>query len=257
MPRTARLLSISGIYHIMLRGINRQKIFFSEKDYELFLSTLSSCKKECNFEIYAYCIMPNHIHLLIGTTSDGANLETIFKKLGTKFVYWYNLNHNRVRHLFQDRFRSEPVDTSQYFRTVFRYILHNPYKAGLEITLGDYPWTNLKSYFTDKDSLTDPNRAISLFGNLEYLKDFLSHTATSDSINIHAFPPKKYSDKEALDIILAISECVDINDFKKMSNQRKDVYIEKFLQKGLGVKQISRITGLSKDKITKVKNWIS
>ena len=91
MPRQARDKSNSGIYHIMLRGINQQQIFEDEQDYKKFLSILEECKAICEYKIYAYCLMGNHIHLLIETGKEDCSL--VMKRICTRFVYWYNLKY--------------------------------------------------------------------------------------------------------------------------------------------------------------------
>ena len=101
-------MSDSCIYHVMLRGINRQDIFEDEEDFLRFLAVLKECKEISGYELYAYCLMANHIHLLIRTGKEP--LDLIFKRLGSRFVYWYNLKYRRTGHLFQDRYRSEPVE---------------------------------------------------------------------------------------------------------------------------------------------------
>ena len=88
--RVARKVSRSGIYHIMLRGVNRQQIFFDEEDYSCFTGLLKKYKKISGFELYAYCIMGNHIHLLLKEGPE--KTETIFRRLGTAFAAWYNIN---------------------------------------------------------------------------------------------------------------------------------------------------------------------
>ena len=89
----------------MLRGINRQDIFEDEEDFLHFLTVLKECKAICEFEIYAYCLMTNHIHLLIKSGKEP--LALVFKRIGSRFVYWYNLKYRRSGHLFQDRYKSE------------------------------------------------------------------------------------------------------------------------------------------------------
>ena len=129
MPRQARKKSESGIYHVMLRGINQQQIFEEPEDFEKFLQILKDCKAISGYKLFAYCLMGNHIHLLIKPEEE--SLEQAFKRIGGRFVYWYNVKYQRIGHLFQDRFRSEPVETDEYFMTVLRYIHQNPIKAGL------------------------------------------------------------------------------------------------------------------------------
>ena len=108
MPRQARKHAESGIYHVMFRGIDRQLIFEDKQDYLFLLEIIQECKDICNFELYAYCLMGNHVHLLIKTLDD--SLDTIMKRIAGRYVYWYNVKYKRIGHLLQDRFKSEPVD---------------------------------------------------------------------------------------------------------------------------------------------------
>ncbi|MCL2672285.1 MAG: transposase [Clostridiales bacterium] len=124
MPRTARRKSENGLYHVMLRGINQQQIFHDNEDNEKFLAVLKECKKVSEFELHAYCLMGNHVHLLLRTGKE--ELEQIFKRIGVRYVYWYNWKYKRTGHLFQDRYKSEPVENDEYYFTVLRYIHQNP-----------------------------------------------------------------------------------------------------------------------------------
>ena len=120
MPRKARQKAESGIYHVMLRGIDRQLIFEDTEDYLRFLNIVQECREICGFQLFAYCLMGNHVHLLLKVRND--DLETVFKRIGGRYVYYYNVKYQRIGHLFQDRFRSEPVDDDAYFLSVLRYI---------------------------------------------------------------------------------------------------------------------------------------
>ena len=123
MPRHARELSNSGIYHIILRGINRQTIFNDDEDYQRFINTLKKYKTVSGYTLYAYCLMNNHIHILLRVGQE--KLETILKRIAGSYVYWYNFKYNRIGHLFQDRFKSEPVDSDEYFLTVLKVTSKN------------------------------------------------------------------------------------------------------------------------------------
>ena len=127
MPRQARKKSNSGVYHIMLRGINRQLIFEDDEDMQRFIETLKRYKDECGYSLYAFCLMGNHIHLLLKEGEEP--ISTILKRIAGSYVYWYNWKYGRSGHLFQDRFKSEPVEDDAYFLTVLRYIHQNPVKA--------------------------------------------------------------------------------------------------------------------------------
>ena len=98
MPRKAREKSSTGIYHVVLRGINRQIIFEDDEDYEKLLDTLKEHKETSGYEIHGYCLMSNHMHLLIKEGEE--DLGIVFRRIGASYVYWYN----RRGHLFQDRY---------------------------------------------------------------------------------------------------------------------------------------------------------
>src|ERR1035437_4828755 len=150
MPRGARKKSESGIYHIIIRGINRQTIFEDEEDSDVFLETIEKYKIETNCEIYAFCLMKNHVHLLIKTNDN--NLATLMRKIGAKYVYWYNWKYNRVGGLFQDRYKSEPVEDDSYFLTVLRYIHQNPIKAGICNDVAKYKESSYSEYINKKSN---------------------------------------------------------------------------------------------------------
>ena len=144
MPRTARRLSKTGIYHVMVRGINRQDIFLDKVDRSMYLAKLSVVKERSDCQIYAYCLMVNHVHLLIAEGSE--TISQVMKRLGCAYVYWYNQKYERIGHLFQDRFRSEPIDSEAYLLTALRYIHQNPVKAGIASSCDKFLWSSYHDY---------------------------------------------------------------------------------------------------------------
>ena len=152
MPRQARDKSASGIYHIMMRGINRQNIFHDDEDYSRFLLTLQNYREKSGYEIYAYCLMDNHVHLLLKVGNEP--LEQIMRRICGSFVYWYNAKYERIGNLFQDRFKSEVVENDSYFLTVLRYIHQNPLKAGIATSIEHYQWSSMGEYINSRSSST-------------------------------------------------------------------------------------------------------
>jgi len=144
MPRLAREKCESNIYHVMLRGAGQQQIFEDAEDSERFLKILAECKQISGFALYAYCLMGNHVHLLIKEQCE--TLEQIVKRIATRYVYWFNVKYARCGHLFQDRFRSEPVKDRRYFLTVLCYIHQNPIKAGICEDLDQYVYSSYREY---------------------------------------------------------------------------------------------------------------
>lgn len=149
MARQSRKTSLTGIYHVMLRGINRQDIFLNREDYWKFVKILHGqvnpkndlgqpLPPKCYF--YAYCLMPNHIHLLIREKTEP--LGNVIKSIGIAYAAYFNKKYERVGHLFQDRYKSEPVNDMAYFLTLIRYIHQNPIAGGLTKRVEDYPWSS-------------------------------------------------------------------------------------------------------------------
>lgn len=137
MARTNRIISRTGIYHVMLRGVNKQRIFENSCDYQAMQRILLSVRttdteqmpvESPNYFLYAYCIMDNHIHLLI-QPNNNISLGQIMKRITTAYAMHFNFLYERVGHLFQDRYRSEPVEDASYFFQLLEYIHNNPVKA--------------------------------------------------------------------------------------------------------------------------------
>ena len=103
MPRHARILNEKNVYHVMLRGNNRGKIFIDNEDKQRIIETIRLKKKDREFFIYAYCVLDNHIHLVIREGED--SLSRIVKRIATSYAYYFNKKYNRMGHVFQDRFR--------------------------------------------------------------------------------------------------------------------------------------------------------
>ena len=128
MSRQARQQSNSNFYHIMLRGINRQNIFEDDDDRRRFIDTAFRFSEETQAKIHAWCLMSNHVHLLIYSEIIP---DMFIKKLSCSYVPYFNKKYDRIGHLFQDRYKSETITDESYLLGVVRYIHRNPQKAGI------------------------------------------------------------------------------------------------------------------------------
>ena len=243
LSRHARQMSSTNIYHVMMRGINRQDIFEDNEDYKCFLDVLRECKKISEFELYAYCIMSNHIHLMIKTGKEP--LDLIFKRIGSRFVYWYNLKYQRVGHLFQDRYRSEPVENEAYFVRTLRYIIQNPITAGLENVIGNYPWSSYKCYLGKNDKLTDTYFAIQIFKKREELVNYLNQKNEDSALEFPSMQ-KRVTDEQAKILIRKITCCNSVAEYQALDKSMQKEYVKKLRHNNLSFGQIARMTGLSK-----------
>ena len=243
MPRTARQSGSTNIYHVILRGINKQQIFFDEEDYEYFIRLLERFKSISHYELYAYCLMGNHVHLLIKASEEP--LSRIFRRIGASFVYWYNLKYQRTGHLFQDRFKSEAVEDERYFLTVLRYIFNNPVKAGMCDSPEDYPYSNIKDFISKK------NPALPCDISTKDLLNFIMQSTDETCMEISETPRKGVTEETAKKLIL--DELGIIAPVISSENRSSiEVSIRRLSKKGVSIRQLSRLTGISKSMIEKM-----
>lgn len=141
MPRQARLDAPGMLHHVIIRGIEKRRIFDDDGDKKTFLSRLEGLVTETEIKIYAWSLLTNHAHLLLRTSSYG--LPFFMRRLLTGYAVTYNLRHHRRGHVFQDRYHSIVCDEDVYFRELVRYIHLNPLRAGFVKTIAEldrYPW---------------------------------------------------------------------------------------------------------------------
>lgn len=225
----------------MLRGINQQQIFEEAEDYEKFLEILKDCKAICEFKLFAYCLMGNHIHLLLKEGTE--SLEQVFKRLCGRFVYWYNVKYRRVGHLFQDRFKSEPVNSDEYFFTVLRYIHQNPTRAGLCKHVENYTNSSYIEYFNES-SFVDRDYVM----NLMTIDEFIGlhrETVNESCMDVTEKVITRVTDEQAKELIRKISKCENVSDFQRLETNQRNKYLKKLREKGLSIRQLSRLTGIS------------
>lgn len=240
MPRHARKLSNSGIYHIMLRGINRQAIFKDDEDYQRFINTLKKYKAVSGYTIYAYCLMDNHIHILLKVGQE--ELEKILKRIAGSYVYWYNYKYNRIGHLFQNRFKSEPVDSDEYFLTVLRYIHQNPVKARICERLEDYKYSSYIDYLNKRNDFTEIDFAYSILGRTDF---FEFNNETNDDKCLDAEEKRRLTDKDAMELLQQILKGKSVELIVDFEEKDKAALISRMKAEGLSIRQISRLTGVS------------
>lgn len=225
----------------MLRGINRQQIFEDTEDCYKFLAILTEYKEICAYSIYAYCLMGNHVHLLLKEGTE--SLEQVFKRVCGKFVYWYNAKYQRAGHLFQDRFKSEPVDSQEYLQTVLRYIHQNPVKAGLCKKVSDYAYSSYAAYLGG-DDLVDTSWILGIWSIEEFI-ELNEAIVEADCIDIREKPEFRLTDEQASALMFKISKCKNATQFQELEPIKRDKYLKKLRQDGVSIRQLSRTTGIS------------
>ena len=250
MPRTAREKSETGIYHVIVRGINRQDIFHDDEDRKRYLDTLKRITMENAAEILGYCIMSNHIHLIIKEGEAGISL--LMKRLGASYAYWYNLKYQRTGHVFQDRFKSENVEDDSYLLTVMRYIHLNPVKAGIVNKPEEYIWSSCRAYYGYPEyplDLTHVSLVLGLFAgqNEQAIKSMRMFEAEyNEDRCLEDTKKKRLNEDTAFNLITEKLNGCSISSLQQMPQTERRKAIKQLKNiKGLSIRQIVRITGLT------------
>jgi REP element-mobilizing transposase RayT len=143
--RKPRLLFPGGLYHVIARGNQRQKTFWAQEDFRKYLQLLGEHLESREIRLYAYCLMPNHLHLLLEQGGEFP-LSRFMHRLQSAYTQYFNRKRKKVGHLFQGRYKAILVDRDCYLLELVRYIQLNPFRAKLEEKPGQYPWTSHKQY---------------------------------------------------------------------------------------------------------------
>ncbi|MBI1917920.1 MAG: transposase [Planctomycetes bacterium] len=142
MPRTARA-SVGGLcYHVLNRGNARRTVFHKDGDYAAFVKALADVCREVPLRPLAYCLMPNHFHLVLwpkGDTDLGRGMQWLL----TTHVRRYHEHYHSSGHVWQGRFKAFPLEQDEHLLTVLRYVERNPLRAGLVKRAEDWPWSSL------------------------------------------------------------------------------------------------------------------
>lgn len=211
MPRRARIKGEFSTYHVIQRGNERKNIFQGDDDKSRFLETLDRMKIKYNFLIYAYCLMDNHVHLIIN--DNGNDISQIIKSINISYAYYFNRIYKRCGHLFQDRFKSERIDDDVYLMEVSRYIHNNPVKAGMVKEPLDYKWSSYGVYTgSQKDirRLVDKSRILGYISENHEIavRNYIGYVTTKEEqeIKIMDIDEDSFGMKENNDSILTFSQ---------------------------------------------------
>lgn len=239
MPRLPRTHSLSGYMHLIVRGIGRQILFEDREDHLFYLSILKRFSSETNVAIYAYCLMDNHVHLLV-FDPDG-NTAVFMKKMGVRYAMYYNTKYDRTGHLFQDRYRSEAIEDETYLLTVFRYILRNPQKAGI-CPASAYEWSSYDLY-GDNASFVDTSVLCGMIGSRKSYDAFLAE-GEDDCCMDYADHHDDVWAREVVFRRLGLSGGTVLQQYDKKT---RNSMLRKLKAEGLSVRQIERLTGISRN----------
>ena len=245
MARLARQLSQTGLYHIIFRGVDSQHIFEDDLDYQKVIDILALLKTEMKFEIFAYCFMSNHVHILM-KERDLGDISLIMKRLLAKYARWYNTKYSRSGTLIANRYKSYPVEIDSYFLSVIRYIHQNPVKAKMVNDISEYKWSSYNEYAEDKNGITDKKFVYKML-KIENFKAF--HEIEEKeifSVNDKVRMADEGIRREIIKLIKMEPKQVGSLDRKRRNEILKE------LKTKFSIRQIERITGVSRGIVANV-----
>lgn len=254
MARQLRTYSSTGIYHVMLRGINRQIIFEQPVDYQKFINLLcllispidelgKPLLPRCRF--YAYCLMPNHVHLIMKEESE--SLSAAVKRIAAAYALYYNKKYEHYGHLFQDRFKSEPVNDAAYFVTLLRYVHQNPVAGGLCQHVEDYKWSSWGEYTgsINVNSRICSISAVLRWKPLEELQELVNDPLPK-TVQVIDFDRKKgvLSDNDVEEYLTDVYGLRHPCDLQLYTKERRNDILRAAREYGASIKQLARLTGI-------------
>lgn len=248
MPYKIRKRSMTRVYHVMLRGNDKQDVFFDNQDYIKFLNLIKRTKEKYQCEIYEYCLMANHVHLIIFDCKDV--LSKAIQSLAVSYSLYFAKKYEKEGHLFQGRFLSKSVETREYLCTLCRYIHQNPLKAKIART-EDYKWSSYQE-FLFKSKIINPNPILSMFGETkqEAKKNFIlyhSHNVNHINEEVEYEFVYRLTDEQVKNKILQILKIDDVRIVRTYDKETRDAILKKLkIIKGTSKAQLARVLGLNK-----------
>lgn len=248
LPRIARKISSTKVYHIILRGNDRQDIFWDEQDYHKFLKIIKSLKEKYQYDTYAYCLMSNHVHLVI--CDKNMQLSKIMQSITISYASYFTKKYNKVGHLFQNRFLSKNVETKEYLCRLCRYIHQNPLKARISTT-EDYKWSSYHEFIYG-EKIINSELVLSMFGpnKKEAVENFMIfHIYEASFINeeVEYECIDKITDEQVKEKIQKILNIEDVRMINSYDRKIRNEELQKLkIIKGASKAQLSRVLGMNR-----------
>lgn len=243
MPRQPREYCESGYYHVILRGVNKTTIFCDDVDCQRFLDTLNRYMKQLDTLVIAYCLMGNHVHMLLKATDDG--LGQFMKCVEVSYVSYFNRKYDRSGHLFEARYKCKPIENDEYFLTVLRYILMNPEVAGIG-SHDTYRWSNYGEFVQD-GGWTDAKSIYEIV--LKDRDEFLSLLSSKEEDDICDAELSPITDDMTTNIVKRVVGGDAISVFRTADAEFRTDIIDRLRKSGLAVRQISEALGINRGSV--------
>lgn len=224
MPRFPRNNLKTSFFHVMVQGINRSYIFEKDVDKKFYLKRIFSKNREFDIEIIAYCVMDNHVHLLLKTEKI-EKLSNFMHIVNTIYARYYNKKYNRVGYVYRDRYKSEGIYSEKQLYNCIRYIYDNPVKAKICCNADMYSFSN----YNKKYARLIPNKC-------EYSFMEINHKASCNNIIKDFFIEKK----------------IDVNQIQKDERLIKEISKALKNNYNISLRNIAEYIDISREKLRRI-----
>ena len=239
MPRRPRVLSEKGHYHVIARGSGKQLLFEEDADYERFLSYLDDMLARHSIKLLAWCLMSNHVHLLIDDADN--NLSTFIHDLLSAYAVYFNTKYKRTGPVFDGRFRSVPIESDRQLLSAVRYIHANPVKAGISPT-ENYRWSSYTEYASGNRTRVHTETVLDL---LDGMKGFTELSGNPAHQSYSFRDGARMDDTEAAAIAREVLDGKDLGIVRSLEKEQRVIALCRLRAADLTIKQIARLTGIS------------
>ncbi len=248
MPRVARIKGETGFYHITLRGNGRRILFEDDDDRMKYLALLQRFACSDDFYIMAYCLMDNHVHLLIYACEE--KLDAVMKQMSVTYAKYFNNRWGHVGHVFQGRYGSVPIESDHQLLATVRYVHRNPEEAHVS-SASDYTWSSYGAYMGMRS-----------FVRTEMVLEMLhGPDGFRELCEPYEYEPKvinsRSDNEECSHAAKQILQLASLELVSHMSRYERDDAIRKLLLTGMSIRQIERTLGIGRGVISRVSSKLS
>lgn len=251
MPRMPRRRGESGFYHVVTKGDGGQIVFEDERDRRRYIELLRLSLAENDAVLHAYCLMSNHVHLLVEDKDEDFGLGAFMKQLNEGYAMYFQRRSQRVGHVFQGRYWSEPVESDAYFLCALRYIHANPEHAGI-CRARDYPWSSYRAHL-GSGSFVEVDFSRRLLGGADEFERFSS----SGRCCAKPYPASKLNGHLSADelerVALNLLGRDTLANLRCMSVRTRQPHLAALVRSGFNEGEIARVTGLGRTAIRRAK----
>lgn len=245
--------TVTGFYHVCARGTGKQLIFESDDDRWEFLELMRECCREAGVTVVAWCLMGNHVHLVLADYED--RMSAAMHRLLLTYARRFNKRTGRTGRLFQNRFDRRALDTDRHLMAAIRYVHANPQEAGISL-IERYPWSSFGEYLRAYDddvekSFSDPSCVLELFGSAKGFVGYSLETPDGDDPVIHDMNETEW-ERHAFADKMAKRLGVPLNELKTVPPARRDGIIFALHDGGYTVRDIEQYTGIGKSTVSRI-----